>query len=46
MFENDLVYKEFLEFLADLSLNADSFEIALAALRLQTELTQFYGKPY
>lgn len=46
MFENDLIYNEFLEFLADLSLNGETFEICLAALKLQTYLTEFYGKPY
>jgi hypothetical protein len=29
---------EFLNFLADLTLNAPTFEVALAALKLQTEL--------
>lgn len=31
---------EFLDFLADLTLNAENFEIALAALKLQTAITQ------
>lgn len=33
---------ELLEFLADLSLNAPTFEVASAALRLQTSLADFY----
>lgn len=45
MFENDVKLNEFLEKLADLSLNGENFEIALAALKLQTALKEFY-KPY
>ena len=33
---------ELLEFLADLSLDAPNFEIAEAALKLQTKLSQYY----
>jgi hypothetical protein len=33
---------EILEFLADLTLDAPTPEIAVAALRLQTALSQFY----
>ena len=33
---------ELLEFLADLTLNAEDFEVARAALRLQTALSDFY----
>jgi hypothetical protein len=46
VFKNDLEFSEFLEFLVDLSLNGETFEIALAALKLQSALTEFYGKPY
>lgn len=40
---NDVELSELLEFLADLSLNGETFEIARAALRLQTELLNEYG---
>ena len=46
MFENDCDYAEFFEKLADLSLEAESFEVALAALKLQTALKETYGDPY
>jgi hypothetical protein len=36
-------FHELLEILADLSLNGETFEIAHAALRLQTELVNTYG---
>ena len=36
--------KSLLETLADLSLDGETFEICLAALRLQTELQEFYQK--
>lgn len=39
----DVELAELLEILADLSLNAETFEIARAALRLQTELLNEYG---
>jgi hypothetical protein len=45
MFKNDLEFSEFLDLLADLSLNGESFEICLAALKLQTYLKEFYGNP-
>lgn len=45
MFENDLAYAEFYNTLVSLSLEAENFEIALAALRLQTELKALYGEP-
>ena len=43
VFKNDVELAEFLEILADLSLEAETFEVALAALRLQTELKNLYG---
>jgi len=46
MFENDLIYNQFLDFLADLSLDGETFEVCLAALKLQTYLIETYGKPY
>lgn len=45
MFENDTAYAEFYDFLVTLTLEAESFEVALAALRLQTALTELYGRP-
>ena len=39
----DVELSELLDFLADLSLNAETFEIARAALRLQTRLLKEYG---
>lgn len=44
-FKNDSDYNDFLDFLATLSLEGETFEIALAALKLQTALTEFYGNP-
>jgi len=41
---DEVKLKELLEILADLSLEGETFGICLAALRLQTELTQFYQK--
>ena len=46
MFKTDVEFNEFLEFLGDLSVNGESFEIALAALKLQTALKEYYGNPY
>lgn len=46
VFKNDLELSEFLDFLADLSVNGESFEICLYALKLQTVLKDFYGNPY
>lgn len=46
VFKNDLEFNEFLEFLADLSVYGETFEIALSALKLQTALKEFYGNPY
>jgi hypothetical protein len=46
VFKNDLEFNEFLEFLAELSVNGETFEIALSALKLQTALKGFYGNPY
>ena len=40
---DDVKLRELLEILADLSLNGETFEIAHAALRLQTELVNAYG---
>lgn len=45
IFENDSDYNDFLDFLATLSLDGETFEIALAALKLQTALTECYGNP-
>jgi hypothetical protein len=42
---NDVILNELLEVLADLTLEGPNFEVALAALRLQTELINFYGRP-
>lgn len=43
IFKNDSELNDFLDFLADLSLNGETFEICLCALKLQTSLKQFYG---
>lgn len=43
VFVTDSELAEFLNKLADLSLNADTFEVALAALKLQTLLKTAYG---
>ena len=45
MFENDQTYAEFYETLVTLSLEGESFEVCVAALRLQTLLTELYGRP-
>jgi len=45
MLENDVALSEFLDLLADLSLNGESFEICLAALKLQSALKEVY-QPY
>ena len=45
IFETDLDYIEFLDFLANLSIEGETFEICLNALRHQTALQEFYGKP-
>ena len=42
---NDVVLAELLEVLADLTIDGPTFEVASAALRLQTELINFYGRP-
>jgi hypothetical protein len=42
MFENDVVLGEFLEFLGDLSIEGETFEICLAALKLQSALKEIY----
>lgn len=44
-FETDLDYIEFLDFLATLSVEGETFEICLNALKLQTALQECYGKP-
>jgi hypothetical protein len=44
-FKTDSEYVEFLDFLADLSVNGETFEIALGALKLQSALKEFYGNP-
>lgn len=41
---NDVLLSEILDFLADLSLNAPNFEVARAALRLQSYLLSEYGE--
>lgn len=45
MLENDVVLSEFLDLLADLSVNGETFEICLAALKLQSALKETY-QPY
>ena len=45
MFESDVTYAEFYEILVTLTLEGESEEIALSALRLQTLLTEIYGRP-
>lgn len=42
MFKNDVVLGEFLEFLGDLSIEGETFEICLAALKLQSALKEIY----
>ena len=42
MFKDDVALSEFLEFLGDLSLEGESFEICLAALKLQSALKEIY----
>ena len=42
MFENDVILGEFLEFLGDLSIEGETFEICLAALKLQSALKEIY----
>lgn len=44
VFKNDTDLAEFLDFLADLSLNGETFEICLSALKLQTALKESYGE--
>ena len=46
VFKNDLEFIEFLDFLAELSVNGETFEIALRALKLQSTLIKVYGRPY
>ena len=43
---DDVKLAEILEFLADLSLNGPTFEIAVAALRLQNELEKEFGENF
>lgn len=45
MFESDVVYAEFYEILVTLTLEGETEEIALAALRLQSLLTEVFGRP-
>lgn len=45
MFETDCDYAEFYNTLVSLSLEAETFEIALAALKLQSALKEAYGEP-
>lgn len=40
---SDVELSELLDFLADLSLNAEDFEVAKSALKLQTLLLNAYG---
>jgi hypothetical protein len=42
MFKDDVALGEFLEFLGDLSLEGETFEICLAALKLQSALKEIY----
>lgn len=46
VFKNDAELSDFLDILATLSLEAETFEVALAALRLQTELKSLYGENF
>jgi hypothetical protein len=43
-FKTDSELAEFLDFLADLSLSGETFEICLGALKLQTALKEAYGE--
>lgn len=43
VFKNDSELNDFLNFLGDLSIEGETFEICLAALKLQTALKQAYG---
>lgn len=43
VFNSDVELVEFLNFLGDLSIDGETFEICLAALKLQTALKQAYG---
>jgi hypothetical protein len=45
IFQDDQEYREFFYKLADLTLEAPTFEVAQAALRLQAELKKIYGSP-
>lgn len=44
VFKTDCELNDFLEFLGDLSLEGETFEICLAALKLQTSLKQYYAE--
>ena len=46
LFKNDSELAEFLDFLADLSLNGETFEVCLSALKLQTALKELYGENF
>jgi len=45
VFKDDIEYKSFINFLADLSLEGENFEICLASLKLQSALMEIYGNP-
>ncbi len=42
----DVTLIELLDFLAELSVNGETFEIANSALNLQTKLLKYYGPQY
>jgi len=44
LFKNDSELTEFLDFLGDLSIDGETFEICLSALKLQTALKEVYGE--
>ena len=45
IFQDDQAYRDFFYKLGDLTVDAPTFEIAQAALRLQAELKKIYGSP-
>lgn len=44
LFKTDSELTEFLDFLGDLSIDGETFEICLSALKLQTALKEIYGE--
>jgi hypothetical protein len=43
LFKTDSELTEFLDFLGDLSIDGETFEICLSALKLQSALKELYG---